>query len=55
VQEKSVDPVRPISIVGFSMGASLALWASVRIPDRVTKVVAFYGAQSIDFAGSSAS
>jgi carboxymethylenebutenolidase len=55
VQEKGADPAQPISIVGFSMGASLALWASVRIPDHVSKVVAFYGAQSIDFAGASAS
>ncbi len=43
-----------IAVVGFSMGASLALWASVRLPDLVTAVSAFYGTQSIDFTGSAA-
>jgi carboxymethylenebutenolidase len=44
--------VGPIAIVGFGMGGSLALWASVRMPDFVTAVVSFYGSQQIDFAGS---
>jgi len=43
-----------ISVVGFSMGASLGLWASVRLPDVIDSVSAFYGVQSIDFAGSRA-
>jgi carboxymethylenebutenolidase len=42
----------PIAIVGFGMGGSLALWASVRLPDVVSTVVSFYGTQQIDFAGS---
>lgn len=46
---------RQIAVVGFSMGASLGLWASVRWPDTICAVAAFYGAQSIDFAGASAS
>jgi carboxymethylenebutenolidase len=54
VREKAADPDEPIAIVGFSMGASLGLWASVRLPEDVSRVVAFYGAQSIDFAGASA-
>ncbi len=54
VREKAQDPNEPIAVVGFSMGASLALWASVRLPESIGKVVAFYGVQSIDFAGSSA-
>jgi carboxymethylenebutenolidase len=54
VREKSLDPDEPIAAVGFSMGASLALWASVRLPEDISKVVAFYGVQSIDFAGSTA-
>lgn len=54
VREKARDPSEPIAVVGFSMGASLALWASVRLPEAIGKVVAFYGVQSIDFAGSSA-
>lgn len=43
-----------VGIVGFSMGASLGLWASVRLPDDVSAVAAFYGTQSMDFAGSRA-
>jgi carboxymethylenebutenolidase len=54
LQEKSLDPTRPIAVVGFSMGASLGLWASARIPETIGAVVAFYGTQSIDFAGSRA-
>lgn len=52
VRDKSAEPAEPIGVIGFSMGASLALWASVRIPSQISKVVAFYGVQSIDFAGS---
>lgn len=40
---------QPIAVIGFSMGASLALWLAARAPDQVKTVVAFYGAQSIDF------
>ncbi|MDX1449638.1 MAG: alpha/beta fold hydrolase [Acidimicrobiia bacterium] len=53
VRDRSSQPESPIAVVGFSMGASLGLWASVRVPDLVSRVVAFYGVQSIDFAGSS--
>lgn len=42
----------PIAIVGFGMGGSLGLWASVRLGDLVSTVVSFYGTQQIDFAGS---
>lgn len=45
----------PIGIVGFGMGGSLGLWASVRLPDLVGAVVSFYGTQQIDFAGSRSS
>lgn len=45
----------PIGIVGFGMGGSLGLWASVRLADLVTAVVSFYGTQQIDFAGSRSS
>lgn len=44
----------PIGLVGFGMGGSLALWASVRLHDIVVASVSFYGAQQIDFAGSRA-
>ncbi len=45
----------PIGIVGFGMGGSLALWASVRLPEVVAATVSFYGTQQIDFAGSKSS
>lgn len=45
----SADSARPIAIIGFSMGASLAMWLSARLPTEVAAVVAFYGTQSIDF------
>lgn len=45
----------PIGIVGFGMGGSLGLWASVRLADLVGAAVSFYGTQQIDFAGSQSS
>jgi carboxymethylenebutenolidase len=45
----------PVSIIGFGMGGSLGLWASVRLPEMVGSVVSFYGSQQIDFAGAKAS
>jgi carboxymethylenebutenolidase len=52
LDEKSEEG--PIGVVGFGMGGSLALWASVRLNDIVAVAVSFYGAQQIDFAGSRA-
>ncbi len=54
VREKGADRDAPVSIVGLSMGASLGLWASIRIPEAVSHVVSFYGTQTIDFAGARA-
>ncbi len=54
VREKGADPDAPVSIVGLSMGASLGLWASIRIPEAVSRVVGFYGTQTIDFTGARA-
>jgi len=45
----------PIAIVGFGMGGSLGLWASVRLFELVAGAVSFYGTQQIDFAGSRSS
>lgn len=39
-----------IGVLGFSMGASWALWAATRFPEDVAAVSAFYGSQDIDFA-----
>lgn len=47
---KSAD--HPIGVVGFGMGGSLGLWASVRLADVIGAAVSFYGTQQIDFAGS---
>ena len=41
-----------IAAVGFGMGGSMALWASVRLNSVIDRVVSFYGTQQIDFAGS---
>ena len=48
------DPTAPIAVIGLSMGGSMALWLSARLPDSVTAVVTFYGAQSIDFDDANA-
>lgn len=53
LSEKAVNP--NVAIVGFGMGGSLGLWASVRLHSIVDKMVSFYGTQQIDFAGSQAS
>lgn len=39
-----------VGIVGFSMGASWALWAATRFPDDVAAASVFYGGQDIDFS-----
>ncbi len=53
LHEKSTQG--PIGVVGFGMGGSLGLWASVRLNDLVAAAVSFYGSQQIDFAGSRSS
>ena len=50
----SADAERPIAVIGFSMGASLALWLSARLTTEVGAVVSFYGSQSIDFDDATA-
>lgn len=41
---------RRIGVLGFSMGASWALWAAARFPDDVAATAFFYGGQDVDFA-----
>lgn len=41
-------PEAPVGTLGFSMGASWALWLAGRIPDMVAATVVFYGSQNID-------
>ena len=43
-------PEAPMGVVGFSMGASWALWLASRVPDLVGATVVFYGSQNIDMA-----
>ncbi|MEZ5321077.1 MAG: dienelactone hydrolase family protein [Microthrixaceae bacterium] len=44
------EPSGPVSVLGFGMGASWALWAATRQPETFVRVVAYYGTQSIDFS-----
>ena len=45
---------RKIGVVGFSMGAALALWLSTKKPD-VAAATVFYGVYAVDFSKSEAS
>lgn len=47
-----MTPDGPVGVLGFSMGASMALWLSARVPEDVAATVVFYGSQDIDFLGS---
>lgn len=47
-------PTGPVAVIGFSMGASWALWAATRQPESFHKVVAYYGSQTIDFTDMAA-
>lgn len=51
----SEEQTKPISVVGLSMGGSLALWLSARLPGSIDSVITFYGAQSIDYDEAQAS
>ena len=50
LRSQTDDPDGPVAVVGFSMGASWALWLGSRQPDSVRAVVAYYGSQDIDFS-----
>ena len=39
----------PVGVLGFSMGASWALWAATRFADQFGAVSIYYGSQDIDF------
>ena len=43
-------PEGRVGVLGFSMGASWALWAATRFPDDIAAASVFYGTQDIDFA-----
>jgi carboxymethylenebutenolidase len=52
LREMPMSDDGPIGVLGFSMGASMALWLSARVPDDVAATTVFYGGQDIDFMGS---
>lgn len=54
LRARSVDPEAPVGVLGYSMGASWALWVATRQPRSVGAVVAYYGVTDIDFADLSA-
>ncbi len=54
LRRATIDPEAPIAVVGFSMGASMAMWLAARRSEQVDRVVSFYGAQAIDFDAASA-
>ena len=43
-------PEAPVGVLGFSMGASWALYLASRVPHLVGATVVFYGSQNIDMA-----
>lgn len=49
LRSQTDDPAGPVSVLGYSMGASWALWLATRQPDSVRAVVAYYGTQDIAF------
>jgi len=50
LRSQTDDPDGPVAVVGYSMGASWALWVATRQPDSIRAAVAYYGTQDIDFA-----
>jgi carboxymethylenebutenolidase len=47
-------PDAPVGTLGFSMGASWALYLASRAPDLVGAAAVFYGTQSVDMAPATA-
>lgn len=50
LRQLPITPDAPVGVVGFSMGASMGLWLSARVPEWVAATTVFYGAQDIDFS-----
>jgi carboxymethylenebutenolidase len=45
-------PNAPVGVLGFSMGASWALYLASRVPELVGATVVFYGSQTTDMAAA---
>lgn len=54
LQSMPATPDAPVGVLGFSMGASLGLWLTARLPDLVGATVVFYGSQTMDMAAAQA-
>ena len=50
LRQLPMTPDAPVGVLGLSMGASMGLWLSARVPEGVAATVVFYGGQDIDFA-----
>jgi carboxymethylenebutenolidase len=55
LQERSREPEKGLAVIGFSLGAFFALNLSITDPERINKVVVFYGTGQVDFTKSRAS
>lgn len=54
LQNAAADSAQPLGVVGFSSGASWALWLSARHHEMVGPVVTYYGTQEIDLGAANA-
>jgi len=54
LQEHCGKPAKDLAVIGFSLGAFFALNLSTTDPERVNKVVVFYGTGPADFAKAKA-
>lgn len=50
LRELPATAPKPVGLLGYSMGASMALWLSARAPEAVTATAVYYGSQEIDMA-----
>jgi carboxymethylenebutenolidase len=50
LRSQTDDPSGPVAVLGYSMGASWAMWLATRQPDSIRAVVIYYGTQDIDFS-----
>ncbi len=55
LQERSEEPDKSLAVIGFSLGAFFALNLSTTDPERIEKVIVFYGTGPADFTKSRAS
>lgn len=50
LQSVELTPDGPIGVLGFSMGASWAMWLATRAASTIAATACYYGTQDIDFA-----